>query len=149
MNTSMNNHNRTIVVTLMLLFALLLAACGGKSKAVNPEVNAQPAAQSDGVNAVQGDATVGAKSYQASCVACHGPDAKGVQGLGKSLHPADSEFIRAQSDDELVQFIKVGRQPDNPANTTGIAMPPKGGNPAISDADLYHIVAWIRSLEQE
>jgi disulfide bond formation protein DsbB len=67
--------------------------------------------------------------------------------LGKSLHPGDSEFVLSKSDEELVEFIKVGRQPDDPLNTTGIAMPPKGGNPAISDSDLYDIVAWIRTLK--
>jgi disulfide bond formation protein DsbB len=67
--------------------------------------------------------------------------------LGKSLHASESEFVRTQSDDALVEFIKVGRQPDDPANTTGIAMPPKGGNPAITDGDLYNIVAWLRTLE--
>jgi disulfide bond formation protein DsbB len=83
----------------------------------------------------------------ASCIACHGADAKGVQGLGKSLHPSDSEFVSQNSDEELVEFIKVGRQPGEPGNTTGVAMPPKGGNPAISDEDLYDIVAWMRTLD--
>ena len=147
----MNRQNHAFVVALVFMLALLLVACGGKSKAASPDSNAQiaapVAAQPAAVSEVQGDATSGEKAYQASCVACHGPDAKGVQGLGKSLHPSDSEFIRSLSNEELVEFIKTGRQPDNPANTTGIAMPPKGGNPAISDTDLANIVAWIRSLE--
>jgi hypothetical protein len=56
-------------------------------------------------------------------------------------------MVRTDTDEELVEFIKLGRQPDHPDNTTGVAMPPKGGNPAISDADLYDIVAWIRTLQ--
>jgi disulfide bond formation protein DsbB len=147
----MNHQSRMWVLSMMIVMALLVSACGGKKE--EAKVNAAPAQAEQAAEkpaeaaAVQGDATKGQQTYQTACVACHGPDAKGVQNLGKSLHPSDSEFVTASSDDELVEFIKVGRQPDDPANTTGIAMPPKGGNPAISDADLYNIVAWIRTLD--
>jgi mono/diheme cytochrome c family protein len=40
----------------------------------------------------------------------------------------------------------VGRQPTDPLNTTGQLMPAKGGNPALTDEDLYNVVAYIRSL---
>jgi disulfide bond formation protein DsbB len=132
----------------VLLSALLLAGCGGKDKAANAaDEPAAPPATEAAVSAVKGDPAAGQAAFQTACVACHGPDATGVPNLGKSLHAGDSEFVRTHSDEELVDFIKVGRQPDDPANTTGIAMPPKGGNPAISDDDLYDIVAWIRTLE--
>ena len=77
---------------------------------------------------------------------CHGPDARGIQGLGKNLR--SSEFVKGLSDDELVEFIKKGRDTSDPANTTGVAMPPKGGNPSLTDQDLYDIVAYIRSIEE-
>lgn len=48
---------------------------------------------------------------------------------------------------ELVEFIKVGRSASAPSNTTGIAMPPKGGNLALSDQDLFNIVAYLRALQ--
>jgi disulfide bond formation protein DsbB len=57
-----------------------------------------------------------------------------------------SEFIADKSDDELIAFIKVGRDPSDPLNTTGVAMPPKGGNPALSDEDLQDIIAFIRTI---
>ncbi|MCA9797776.1 MAG: cytochrome c, partial [Candidatus Eremiobacteraeota bacterium] len=98
-------------------------------------------------NTAAGNPANGEKLYMSSCVACHGADAKGVPSLGKSLHPSDSAFVHEHSDADLVEFIKVGRQPGEPLNTTGVAMPPKGGNPAISDAELYDIVAWIRTLD--
>jgi disulfide bond formation protein DsbB len=146
--------SKSMIIGLLLMAVLLLAACGGKSKTANADSNtsdnnAAPAAVSEAQagSETQGDPAKGEKVYQATCVACHGPDAKGVTGLGKSLHPVDSEFIHDLGDEELVQFIKAGRQPGDPLNTTGVAMPPKGGNPAISDDDLFHIVAWIRTLE--
>jgi disulfide bond formation protein DsbB len=141
-------HNRTLFVVLMLSFVFILAACGGKDEPEAAGNSAAAAAANDAQPAaVEGDPAHGEELYMASCVACHGPDAKGMPSLGKSLHPSDSEFVKAKSNTELVEFIKVGRQPDDPLNTTGVAMPPKGGNPAISDADLYDVVAWIRTLQ--
>ncbi|MFQ5577214.1 MAG: c-type cytochrome [Anaerolineae bacterium] len=92
-----------------------------------------------------GDPDAGQQVYIA-CSACHSPDGKGLPGLGKDL--TASEFVAGLTDDELVAFIKVGRDPSDPANTTGVAMPPKGGNPALSDDDLYNVVAFIRTLHQ-
>ncbi len=82
--------------------------------------------------------------YMQTCPACHGPDAKGVPGLGKDM--TTSEFVQSKSDGELVEFIKNGRALDDPLNTTGVPMPPNGANPALSDADILAIVKFIRSL---
>jgi disulfide bond formation protein DsbB len=79
-----------------------------------------------------------------TCAACHGPDAQGIDGLGKTL--VGSEFVNGLSDSGMVDFIKVGRDPSDPLNTTGVAMLPKGGNPDLTDDDLFDIVAYIRSL---
>ena len=81
-----------------------------------------------------------------ACGACHGPDGAGIPNLGKSL--IDSEFVDGLTDDELVDFIKVGRPMWDPENTTGIDMPAKGGNPALSDDEIFAIVAYVRSLNQ-
>jgi disulfide bond formation protein DsbB len=41
----------------------------------------------------------------------------------------------------------VGCSTSDPENTTGVAMPPKGGNPSLSDGDLQNVVAYIRTLQ--
>ena len=92
-----------------------------------------------------GDAAAGETLYNTSCVACHGPAGAGVEGLGATL--ASSEFISGQSDEELVAFIIEGRPASHPDNVTGIDMPPKGGNPALSDGDILNIVAYLRTLQ--
>jgi|TARA_B110000263_G_scaffold245176_1_gene254324 cytochrome c5 len=51
------------------------------------------------------------------------------------------------SDAELVDFIKAGRDAGDSANTTGIGMPAKGGNPSLSDDDILAIIAYIDSLK--
>mgnify|MGYP001176819445 CR=1 FL=1 len=87
----------------------------------------------------------GSKLFAASCAACHGKDARGIAGNGKSL--VNSEFCDSLDDDSLLEFIKKGRDPGDPANTTGVGMPAKGGNPALSDDDILDIIAYLRSLK--
>lgn len=87
----------------------------------------------------------GKRGYM-SCIACHGKTGSGVKGVGKDL--LHSEFVARSSDEDLLAFIKTGRSSDDPANTTGIAMPPKGGNPALKDNQIQDIVTYIRSLQQ-
>lgn len=98
-----------------------------------------------GTVASAGNAERGKANFSV-CSACHGPNGEGVTGLGKPL--TTSEFVAGLSDAELVEFFKVGRGVDDPLNTSGIAMPPKGGNPALDDADLLDMVAYIRTFQQ-
>jgi disulfide bond formation protein DsbB len=83
--------------------------------------------------------------FAATCVACHGPDGKGLPNLGKDL--TKSKFVASLDDDKLVAFIRRGRDPGDPANTTKILMPPKGGNPALNDDQLTSIVEFVRGLQ--
>ena len=69
-----------------------------------------------------------------------------MENLGKDM--TTSEFIAGKTDAELLEFVMVGRPPDDPLNTTGVLMPPKGGNPALSDEDLVDIIAFVRSLQE-
>jgi disulfide bond formation protein DsbB len=78
------------------------------------------------------------------CSACHGPDARGLPNLGKDL--VASEFVAGLTDEALLEFIKTGRPLWDPLNTTGIDMPPKGGNPALKDEEIFAIIAYLRSL---
>mgnify|MGYP003573475512 CR=1 FL=1 len=121
------------ISALLLILALAVTACGGAP--TEPPPPPAPA----------GDPVKGEELF-VTCAACHGPQGEGVEGLGKDM--TTSEFIAGKSDDELVEFIKVGRAPDDPLNTTGVAMLPKGGNPSLSDEDLYDIVAYIHTLQE-
>lgn len=136
-------RKHVVILVLMIVLAGLLAACGGSKEEPMP-TSVPP---TDTPAAPVGDPEAGKEVFMSVCVACHGPDAKGLPNLGKSLHSSDSEFIRSKTDDELVEFIKVGRTPDDPLNTTGVGMPARGGNPAITDEQLYDVVAYIRTLK--
>jgi len=80
-----------------------------------------------------------------SCSSCHGQNFEGVKSLGPAL--ADSHFIQDYTDDEIIAFIKEGRSKDAPDNETGIAMPPYGGNPRLTDDDLADIVLFLRTMQ--
>lgn len=87
----------------------------------------------------------GDKIYHTSCVACHGKAGAGMKGNGAKL--ADNAFVQSLDDDKLLAFIKAGRSPSDPANKTGVQMPPKGGNPAMSDDDVLDVIAYLRTLQ--
>lgn len=106
----------------------------------------EPAPEASPETPVAVAAPDGAALYKVTCPACHGQDAKGVQGLGKDM--TTSAFVAGLSDEELVAFIIEGRAADDPMNTTGVAMPPRGMNVALSDDDVMAIVKFIRSLSQ-
>jgi disulfide bond formation protein DsbB len=118
----------------VIALALSLVACGGGAQ------------QPTSAPAPAGDAAHGKTVYDTTCVACHGPDAKGLPNLGKDL--TTSEFVASQSDADLVNFIKTGRPIGDPLNTTGVEMPARGGNPALTDQDLADVVAYLRTLQQ-
>jgi mono/diheme cytochrome c family protein len=84
----------------------------------------------------------GQRLYQTACASCHGASGEGVSGLGNAL--TDSAFIHTQDDNALLQFIRMGRAADDPANQSGLAMPPNGGNPNLTDADLIAMISYLR-----
>ncbi len=89
----------------------------------------------------------GRNTFLTTCAACHGQNGQGIQGLGKNL--VVSEFVTGLTDEELVQFIIVGRMPGDPLNTTGMLMPARGGNPSLTDEAILDIVAYLRSARAE
>jgi mono/diheme cytochrome c family protein len=142
-----------------LALALLVAGLGLATAACQPSDQADPATgteQGEAENgegesgeeadevAEAGDPEAGKKEF-ATCAGCHGPDGKGLPNLGKDLH--NNAFLAEMTDAEAVAFLKVGREATHPLNTTGVAMPPKGGNPALDDQDLANIVAYVRTLK--
>jgi disulfide bond formation protein DsbB len=142
-------RKRFLFLILFLIAGLLLSACGGDGGSDN---TAEPAEDNTAVQepaeeaALVGDPVTGKTQYDSVCIACHGPDATGVVNLGKDL--TTSEFTRGLSDAEMVEFVKMGRSVSDPANTTGVDMPPKGGSPALSDQNIFDIVAYLRTIEK-
>lgn len=107
--------------------------------------DAAPPSEGEGEGEGESVAVHGEELFAATCAACHGADATGVAGLGPSL--VGNTFVAGLSDEDLLAFLNVGRPAGDLDNTTGIAMPAKGGNPSLSDGDLNDLIEYLRGLE--
>jgi len=114
----------------LILLGSMLAACQKSEDAAAPKTAA-------------GDPAHGKQIFLTLCATCHGPEGTGVKGLGKNL--VTSEYVHKASDERLVEMIDKGRDAKDPLNTTGIAMPPKGGNASLSDGDVSAAVDYMVS----
>jgi len=75
----------------------------------------------------------GARAYQTSCAACHGPDGNLIAGIDFG----HGVFRRPYTDDEIARIIVSGI-PNTP-------MPP---SPAMAEAQALQIVSYLRSLPE-
>lgn len=85
-----------------------------------------------------GDPVQGAQVYQETCVACHGENGRGaLEGVPDFTDPRRR---LAKPDEVLVRNMIEGFQsPGSP-----MPMPPKGGNPDLSDQDMVDVLAYMR-----
>lgn len=93
-----------------------------------------------------GNPVRGKALFEAYGAGAHGTNGEGVTGLGVAL--STSQFIADQTDAELVAFLRAGRDPNAPENSSGVLMPPNGGIPNATDQDLYDVVAYLRTLQE-
>lgn len=93
------------------------------------------------------DAEIGRQVYVQTCATCHGFQAQGLPHQGAALRT--SPFVAGHNDRDLVAFIKAGRPAKDANNVSGVAMPPRGNNAALSDARLADVVAYLRQVQEE
>ncbi len=85
-----------------------------------------------------GDPQAGREVYDSICVACHAEDGAGLVSGVPSFTRADGRLT--QSDEVLLRHIIDGYQsPGSP-----MAMPPRGGDPDLTDQDLRNALSFIR-----
>jgi len=87
-----------------------------------------------------GDAVATGKAvYSQTCFACHGTNGKGaIPGVADLT---DAKGALSKSDEELIKSITEGLQTPGAA----LAMPPLGGNPALTEADVKAVLAYLRA----
>jgi disulfide bond formation protein DsbB len=106
-----------------------------------PVALAEPAVVAAAAAATEAEGNVSAAVFSVHCAACHGPDAKGVEGLGLNL--VDSELVNKSSQAELIAFLQAGRGVDSPDNISGVPMPAFAW---MSESDLSSVTAYLQSL---
>jgi len=94
-----------------------------------------------------GDAAAGKRIFLGTCAACHAPDGSGVRGQGQNLR--ESTYLRDKTDEKALAFVKAGRQPFDPESKLHLAMPARGGNPSLSDANILDAIAYVRELQKQ
>ena len=93
------------------------------------------------------DPEYGQMLYGNTCLACHGTRGQGMPNQGVNLRI--SKFIAQSTDDQLLSFLRKGREPKDPTTLVGRLMPPRGGNGSLDDTGLGDIVAYLRQLQAE
>lgn len=90
--------------------------------------------------APQADYTAAGEAvYSQTCIACHGGDGTGTIPGVRDFSAKDGPL--SKPDEELVNNITNGFQSPG----AFMAMPPKGGNPALTEADIVAVLAFIRA----
>ncbi len=138
-------------IAILGLAGLMTAALTGcKSSSPAPSASPKQAASARPSVAkktpIVGSAAKGKELFQENCTTCHGMQGQGVPHLGADLET--NKFIAHSSDAQVVTFIEEGRSANDPLNTMHVAMPPKGGDPAVTTQDIYDIVAFLRQIQK-
>lgn len=150
-------HSKSSLTALVL--SGFFVACGGgeadsgaSTPAAEPAATPAPAAQPAGGNfanvtlpdgVTMDMVQAGADMFPtAICVACHGPTAVGLPSLGPDL--TDDVWLNSEgSYAEIIQTINEGVATPKEA---AAPMPPKGGNPAITEEQVGQLAAYLYAL---
>lgn len=90
----------------------------------------------------------GEQLFVHNCAGCHGADGRGIDGIAVPLVGSEYFAPNTFSDIEIATFIRTGRTADDPNSKIGRPMPPSGGNPALTDAEILAIIAYVWTLQE-
>ena len=107
-------------------------------QASNSVITADTAVTAMAAEPAAGTAPSGEEIYGQTCVACHGADGKGALPGVPNFTRTDGPL--GKSDQVLLQSILLGFQ--SPGSQ--MAMPPKGGNPALTESAIASVLRYLR-----
>lgn len=126
------------VLFVLVLTAVLLAACGGSAPATPAPVPAEYAGKTNPLGADA--ATTGAEVFNNNCVSCHGTQGHGDGPASAALDPQPKnlpELAATVGDDYLYWRINTGKE--------GTSMVPWKG--ILTDEQIWQVVAYVRTLK--
>jgi cytochrome c5 len=131
-------------------FALfVMSGCATKTQSSNPTPDRRdqdPQLKEHTLPAAEQNARVqnGKRVYQGTCIACHGDDGRGALPGVPDLTRMEGFESTSHSDFALfkhVEHVEDGvKKPGDP-----MAMPPKGGNPALTEEDIRDALIYMRA----
>lgn len=129
---------KKVLFGVLVLGALVLAACGGSAAATPAPVPAEYAGATSPLGA---DAAVaGAEVFKTNCESCHGPQGHGDGPAGVALDPAPKnlpELAATVGDDYLYWRINTGKEGTSMVAWKGV----------LTDEQIWQAVAFIRTLK--
>ncbi|MCC6300366.1 MAG: c-type cytochrome [Anaerolineales bacterium] len=129
------------MLLLLVIGAVVLAACGGSQAEATATLEPVPADFAGKTNPLGADAaTEGAKVFQVNCEPCHGPLGHGDGPAGAALDPQPKnlgEFQSRAGDDYLFWRINTGKPGTSMAAWAGI----------LTEEQIWQAVAFIRTLK--
>lgn len=126
------------VAVLGLLVVTVSAYANGEHQALKNEVPILGQGASESREVSRGQAL-----YNGTCIACHGSD--GTGSLPGVPDLTGKTGLLSQDDAVLLGRMTDGFQ--SPGSS--MAMPAKGGNPALTDADLRAVLKYMRNAFQQ
>lgn len=99
------------------------------------------------VDAGSSETRDGQRWFSQSCATCHGMTGQGMPHQGANLRT--SQNLAKATDDELFELIRDGRQPTDPKSIMKLPMPPRGGNPSMTDGQIRQIMAYLRQMQRD
>lgn len=81
--------------------------------------------------------------YERNCLPCHGSDGIGAFPGSPDLTQVKGFSAEAHSDAELLEHMVQVKQGIK-SSTGSLLMPPKGGNPDLTDQDIREVLEYMR-----
>ena len=132
---------KKILIAMLVLVAVILAACGGGASSDPNALDAVPAEYAGKTNPLGADAaTAGADVFATNCASCHGEQGHGDGPAGAALDPAPKNLADLQAragDDYLFWRIATGKE--------GTSMVPWMG--ILTEEQIWQAVAFINTLK--
>ncbi len=136
-----------LVFTVLVMSAVLLAACGGGGEQAEelPAVPSEYAGKTNPVGNQPDAVTAGQALYDERCSSCHGPEGKGDGPAAAALDPkpADLAVEVANLADDFIFWRIMDGGAMAPFNSS---MPAQKG--ILTDEEVWQLVSYLRTLAQ-
>ncbi len=136
-----------VIGAVVIAFVLLLSFTRDTAQAQSAFTAIETGAPMTGLDGTpvtgpSGTIAEGQRLYLETCAGCHGPAGEGMAGLGNAL--AGATFLQENTETAVLAMVRAGRLANAADNASGLVMPPSGGRPDLTDAELLAIINFLR-----